>query len=137
MINVLIVDDDAMVAELNYRYVTQLPGFQCSGVASSLQQAKELVLNPEHPIDLILLDVYAAGEDPIPGADSRSLCRSIRQRGQLDPVFVATPAEVPAVLAELLADGDLVLTQGAGNVGALSRTLADLRLNVDAMTQNG
>ena len=86
---------------------------------------------------LILLDVYAAGEDPIPGADSRSLCRSIRQRGQLDPVFVATPAEVPAVLAELLADGDLVLTQGAGNVGALSRTLADLRLNVDAMTQNG
>ena len=37
----------------------------------------------------------------------------------------------------LLADGDLVLTQGAGNVGALSRTLADLRLNVDAMTQNG
>ena len=86
---------------------------------------------------LILLDVYAAGEDPIPGADSRSLCRSIRQRGQLDPVFVATPAEVPAVLAELLADGDLVLTQGAGNVGALARTLADLRLNVDAMTQNG
>lgn len=86
---------------------------------------------------LILLDVYAAGEDPIPGADSRSLCRSIRQRGQLDPVFVATPAEVPAVLAELLAEGDLVLTQGAGNVGALARTLADLRLNVDAMTQNG
>jgi UDP-N-acetylmuramate--alanine ligase len=86
---------------------------------------------------LILLDVYAAGEDPIPGADSRSLCRSIRQRGQLDPVFVATPGEVPAVLAELLADGDLVLTQGAGNVGALARTLADLRLNVDSMTQNG
>ena len=41
------------------------------------------------------------------------------------------------MLAELLADGDLVLTQGAGNVGALARTLADLRLNVDSMTQNG
>jgi UDP-N-acetylmuramate--alanine ligase len=86
---------------------------------------------------LILLDVYAAGEEPIPGADSRALCRSIRQRGQLDPVFVATPGEVPAVLAGLLAEGDLVLTQGAGNVGALARTLADLRLNVDSMKQNG
>lgn len=86
---------------------------------------------------LILLDVYAAGEEPIPGADSRALCRSIRQRGQLDPVFVATTAEVPAVLAGLLAEGDLVLTQGAGNVGALARTLADLRLNVEQMKQNG
>jgi UDP-N-acetylmuramate--alanine ligase len=86
---------------------------------------------------LILLDVYAAGEEPIPGADSRALCRSIRQRGQLDPVFVATPSEVPAVLAGLLAEGDLVLTQGAGNVGALARTLADLRLNVESMKQNG
>ena len=86
---------------------------------------------------LILLDVYAAGEEPIPGADSRALCRSIRQRGQLDPVFVATTAEVPAVLAGLLAEGDLVLTQGAGNVGALARTLADLQLNVEQMKQNG
>ena len=85
---------------------------------------------------LILLDVYAAGEEPIPGADSRALCRSIRQRGQLDPVFVATTAEVPGVLAGLLAEGDLVLTQGAGNVGALARTLADLQLNVQQMKQN-
>ena len=82
---------------------------------------------------LIMLDVYSAGEDPIPGADGRTLCRSIRQRGQLDPVFVATPAEVPAVLAELLRDGDLVLTQGAGNVGALSRNLAELQLDVVQM----
>ena len=82
---------------------------------------------------LIMLDVYSAGEDPIPGADGRTLCRSIRQRGQLDPVFVATPSEVPAVLAELLRDGDLVLTQGAGNVGALSRNLAELKLDIAQM----
>ena len=82
---------------------------------------------------LIMLDVYSAGEDPIPGADGRALCRSIRQRGQLDPVFVATIAEVPAVLAELLRDGDLVLTQGAGNVGALSRNLAQLKLDIAQM----
>lgn len=82
---------------------------------------------------LIMLDVYSAGEDPIPGADGRTLCRSIRQRGQLDPVFVATPAEVPAVLADLLRDGDLVLTQGAGNVGALARTLAEMKLDIAQM----
>jgi UDP-N-acetylmuramate--alanine ligase len=82
---------------------------------------------------LIMLDVYSAGEDPIPGADGRTLCRSIRQRGQIDPVFVATPAEVPAVLADLLRDGDLVLTQGAGNVGALARTLAEMKLDIAQM----
>ncbi|MGL4751400.1 MAG: UDP-N-acetylmuramate--L-alanine ligase [Aeromonadaceae bacterium] len=82
---------------------------------------------------LIVLEVYAAGEEPIPGADGRALCRSIRQRGQLEPVFVTAPSEVPAVLAELLQDGDLVLTQGAGNVGALAKTLGELRLDIVRM----
>ncbi len=52
---------------------------------------------------LILLEVYSAGEDPIPGADSRALSRSIRQRGAVEPIYVASPAEVPQVLASLLA----------------------------------
>ncbi|MGL4206412.1 MAG: UDP-N-acetylmuramate--L-alanine ligase [Aeromonadaceae bacterium] len=86
---------------------------------------------------LIMLDVYAAGEEAIPGADGRALCRSIRQRGQLDPIFVATPAEVPAVLAGLIKEGDLVLTQGAGNVGALARTLAEMKLNIELMKGTG
>ena len=66
---------------------------------------------------LVLLEVYAAGEDPIPGADSRSLCRSIRQRGRLDPVFVPDPAGVTEVLPGLLRPGDFLLVQGAGSVG--------------------
>lgn len=74
---------------------------------------------------LLMLDVYAAGEAPIPGADSRSLCRSIRQRGKIDPVFVKNEADVLDVLKDLLRDGDIVITQGAGSVGALSRTLAN------------
>ncbi len=77
---------------------------------------------------LLLLDVYAAGEAPIPGADSRALCRSIRQRGQLDPIFVAEPEQLKALLPSVLQDGDLLLTQGAGNIGALSRQLADSKL---------
>lgn len=84
---------------------------------------------------LILLEVYSAGETPIPGADSRALCRSIRSRGKMEPIYVASPDEVPQVLAELLQDGDLVLTQGAGNVGGLARTLGQLQLSIAAMQQ--
>ena len=74
---------------------------------------------------LVLLEVYPAGEEPIPGADGRSLSRSLRQRGVLDPVFVAGLDEVPEVLGNLLRDGDILLTQGAGNVAALARQLRE------------
>ena len=73
---------------------------------------------------LLLLEVYPAGESPVPGADSRSLARSIRQRGQLEPVYVKDAADVPATLAALLADGDVVVTQGAGDIAGLARQLA-------------
>ncbi len=73
---------------------------------------------------LLLLEVYPAGESPVPGADSRSLARSIRQRGQLEPVYVKDAADVPATLAALLEDGDVVVTQGAGDIAGLARQLA-------------
>ena len=73
---------------------------------------------------LLLLDVYAAGEEPVPGADSRSLARSIRQRGQLDPIFVEQIEDVPAVLSRIAEEGDVVITQGAGNIGRLAQELA-------------
>ncbi len=75
---------------------------------------------------LILLDVYSAGEDIIPGADSRSLARSIRQRGLLEPVFVDDNSSVPAVLASIVRDGDIVVTQGAGSVGQLAQHLSEM-----------
>lgn len=76
-----------------------------------------------------MLEVYAAGEEPIPGADARALLRSIRQRGlrqsgRAEPVRVDDPAKLPALLENLLEDGDLLVTQGAGNVGAIARELA-------------
>lgn len=82
---------------------------------------------------LLLLEVYAAGEAPIPGADSRSLARSIRARGQLEPIYVAQPADLAASLAEVLQDGDVVLTQGAGNIGALVKQLAAMQLNIEQL----
>jgi UDP-N-acetylmuramate--alanine ligase len=73
---------------------------------------------------LVLLDVYPAGEDPIPGADSRSLTRSIRQRGQVEPIFAESIDQVPELLCALVEEGDVVITQGAGNVARLAQELS-------------
>jgi UDP-N-acetylmuramate--alanine ligase len=75
---------------------------------------------------LVLLDVYAAGEDAIPGADSRSLTRSIRQRGQIEPIFAEQIEDIPELLATIVTAGDVVVTQGAGNVGRLAQDLANM-----------
>jgi UDP-N-acetylmuramate--alanine ligase len=72
---------------------------------------------------LVLLEVYPAGEEPIAGADSRSLARSIRQRGQLDPLYAADADSVPSLLADLLEPGDIVITQGAGDIARLAQRL--------------
>ncbi|MBP6682237.1 MAG: UDP-N-acetylmuramate--L-alanine ligase [Halioglobus sp.] len=75
---------------------------------------------------LLLLDVYPAGEDPIPGADSRSLARSIRQRGQVEPIFVESIEDVPELLCGIVGANDVVITQGAGNIGRLAQDLVTM-----------
>jgi UDP-N-acetylmuramate--alanine ligase len=68
---------------------------------------------------LILSEVYAAGEAPIPGADGRALARAIRLRGAVEPVFMNQPAEIAELLPGLVKDGDILLTLGAGSIGAV------------------
>jgi UDP-N-acetylmuramate--alanine ligase len=75
---------------------------------------------------LVLLDVYAAGEEPIAGADGRTMARAVRTRGAVDPVFVEHLDDLADVLNDVLADGDLVLTMGAGDIGAYAQTLPEL-----------
>lgn len=77
---------------------------------------------------LLMLDVYPAGEAAIPGADSRSLCRAIRNRGKVDPILVSEHEALPDVLAPLLSGDDLVIVQGAGNIGKIARKLAEIQL---------
>ncbi|KLV06220.1 UDP-N-acetylmuramate--alanine ligase [Photobacterium aquae] len=84
---------------------------------------------------LVMLDVYSAGEAPIAGADGRSLCRTIRGRGRIDPIFVPTIEALPSALANILQNNDLVLTQGAGDVGKIARQLADMKLDIEVMRQ--
>ena len=74
---------------------------------------------------LVLLEVYPAGESPIAGADGRTLARAIRMRGQVEPVFVEKVEELPVTLTGLLQDNDILLTLGAGNIGAVAAKLKD------------
>lgn len=73
---------------------------------------------------LCLCEVYAAGEKPIAGADGRALCQAIRARGKVDPVFVADVNKLSDSLAGVLRDSDILLTLGAGNIGAVSASLS-------------
>jgi len=72
---------------------------------------------------LLLMEVYPAGEEPIPGADSRNLCHSIRQRGQLDPIYIERGVELAPLVKPLLRAGDILLCQGAGDIGGFAPQL--------------
>lgn len=72
---------------------------------------------------LLVLDVYPAGEEPITSADSRSLCRAIRLRGQIEPISVKDPETLKEILSGMIKEDDLLLTLGAGDIGAMSRKL--------------
>jgi UDP-N-acetylmuramate--alanine ligase len=75
---------------------------------------------------LVLLEVYAAGEEPIAAADGRAMARAIRTRGSVEPVFVESLDDVQHVLLDLIEDGDLLLTMGAGDIGAYAAELPEL-----------
>jgi UDP-N-acetylmuramate--alanine ligase len=72
---------------------------------------------------LVLTNVYSAGETPLAGADGKSLARAVRVRGAVEPIFVEELNELPAVLAQILRADDIVLTLGAGSIGAIAPTL--------------
>jgi UDP-N-acetylmuramate--alanine ligase len=72
---------------------------------------------------LLVTEVYAAGEAPIAGADGRAICRAVRSRGHVEPVFVERVEELVASLRDLLRPGDVLLTMGAGSIGSVVHEL--------------
>jgi UDP-N-acetylmuramate--alanine ligase len=75
-------------------------------------------------IDVVLVtEIYGAGEAPIAGADGRAICRAVRSRGQVEPIFVERVESLATALADVLRDGDVVVTMGAGNIGAVAHEL--------------
>jgi len=76
-----------------------------------------------HADVLLVSEVYAAGEPPIVGADGRAICRAVRSRGQLEPLFVAKVEELAAALRDVVQGGDVIVAMGAGNISAVARAL--------------
>jgi UDP-N-acetylmuramate--alanine ligase len=75
---------------------------------------------------LLVTEVYAAGEAPISGADGRAICRAVRSRGQVEPVFVENVETLADALQGVIRGGDIVVTMGAGNINAVSHGLPAL-----------
>jgi response regulator of citrate/malate metabolism len=84
VIQTLIVEDDALVAEVHASYVERMPGFAVAGVAHRATEALELLA--DRPVDLVLLDFH------LPDAQGLDLMRALRAR-------TAKPVDVIAVTA--------------------------------------
>ncbi len=76
--------------------------------------------------EVILADVYPAGEAPIVAADGRALMRALRVAGKVEPLFVESTAEMPDAIRARARAGDVVIVMGAGSIGAVAQALADV-----------
>ena len=72
---------------------------------------------------LLVTEVYAAGESPIAAADGRAICRAVRTRGKVEPVFVEKVETLDEALRAVLKPGDVLVTMGAGSISAVSHGL--------------
>ena len=70
-----------------------------------------------------MTEVYAAGEEPIPGADGTAICKAVADLAATQPVFQSSVDEIPQALAGMVNNGDLVLTLGAGNIGSVAASM--------------
>lgn len=75
---------------------------------------------------VLLTEVYPAGESPIVAADGRALVRALRVAGKVDPVFVDDVATLPAEICAFAKDGDVVISMGAGSIGAVPPRVAEM-----------
>ncbi|WP_277057432.1 UDP-N-acetylmuramate--L-alanine ligase [Trichlorobacter lovleyi] len=65
---------------------------------------------------LVLTDIYAASEQPIPGVSAERLAEETRRHGQRDVTYIADRNDLPDYLAGIVKEGDIVITLGAGNI---------------------
>ncbi len=68
---------------------------------------------------VVLTDIYAAGEDPIPGVTVDALADEVRRVKEVSVDVVAALADVPMAVARMARPGDLVITLGAGSIGTV------------------
>ncbi|VEF47133.1 two-component response regulator [Bacillus freudenreichii] len=94
MINVLIVEDDPMVAEINKRYLEAIPGFKCVGIAPHAEEALGMLQNTR--ADLLLLDIFMPGEL---GLELLTQIRS--ERNDIDVIIISAANDIQTIQSAL------------------------------------
>ncbi|MGE5505792.1 MAG: UDP-N-acetylmuramate--L-alanine ligase [Actinomycetota bacterium] len=72
---------------------------------------------------VIVADVYAAGEPPIPGFDRDALVRGLQEHGHRHVMALHDPAQLAAMVNDIARSGDMVVCLGAGNITAWAHAL--------------
>lgn len=72
---------------------------------------------------LVLLEVYSAGEMPIPGADGMALIKMMSNGMAQKTTFVPLLQNLPETLQKLSQPNDIIILQGAGNIGSIVTAL--------------
>ncbi|MES1211262.1 MAG: cyanophycin synthetase, partial [Acidobacteriota bacterium] len=81
-----------------------------------------------HQADVLLVtDIYAAGEEPLPGVNGEALAKAIAERGHRHAAYAGPLAAAAARLAAEVKEGDVVLTLGAGSVWTAGEDLLKAR----------
>src|SRR5262249_14182552 len=108
--------------QLNRRMVVAFQPHRFTRTAALLNAFGPALAGADH---IVLTDIYAAGEDPIPGATIDALAASIRAEVKI-PVDLARPLEdvVPTIVA-IARPGDVVITLGAGSIGTVPERLGE------------
>ncbi len=75
---------------------------------------------------VLLTEVYSAGESPIVAADGRALTRAVRVAGKVEPLFVDEVSDLPQAIAQNARAGDVVICMGAGTIGLVASSVAEL-----------
>jgi UDP-N-acetylmuramate--alanine ligase len=86
---------------------------------------------------LVITDIYAAGEEPLEGISSTTLCQAIRARGKTIPVLIHDVMKLPAELPAVLRDNDLVLLLGAGSIGQVAKKIRAHGLSLPGVRDAG
>jgi UDP-N-acetylmuramate--alanine ligase len=86
---------------------------------------------------VVLTDIYAAGEDPIPGITIGAVADAVRRNSRAEVVVVPALGDVPRAVARLSRPGDLIVTLGAGSIGTAARRILEEIRRVDGRSGTG
>jgi UDP-N-acetylmuramate--alanine ligase len=75
--------------------------------------------------EIVLTEIYPAGEAPIPGVTGEALAASVRKLARGPVHFVPAIEQIPAAVARIAREGDLVVTMGAGSIGAAADRIVE------------